>query len=354
MKIRIITPVHIGTGRVVPPNMYLRLGGDPARMARLDVDRLVAEHVDGDAGRSRELATEFETLTGISSFIRSKAGSIGRSHLLYEVEVGVTLGSFFNDTTNALVHHLSEIEIHECVKSGYHAVLPGSSLKGALLTGYYWQMYDGDWAAAERDLKRGNPREVREGLSQRLRISDTLGDAKLALENCRRIMHIKQGDHASPLKALEVWVECLKLGQTLQAHIPRRKGPPNRGGAINLTAEDVATLCKGVNAWAAGVMDDDIAHMRRYRVPTRTAETVLTHVRSVADSTDTCIARVGWGVGKAATSLGLLQGGGYRSSKTRWLLANAAIEDEVSDFSGGLAGPLGWVRVQFEQTDYVP
>jgi len=80
MKIRTITPVHIGTGRVVLPNMYIRLGGDPPRMARLDVDRLVAEHVDGDPGRSRE---EFETLTGISSFIRSKAGSIEPSHLLY-------------------------------------------------------------------------------------------------------------------------------------------------------------------------------------------------------------------------------------------------------------------------------
>lgn len=353
MNIRTVTPVHIGTGRTVPHNMYIRLGGDTPRMARLDVDRLVAEHVDGDPARSRELATEFETLTGISNFIRSKAGNIKRSHLLYDVDIGVTLDSFFNDTTNALVHHLSEIEIHECVKSGYHAVLPGSSLKGALLTGYYWQMYDGDWAAAERDLRRGNPREVREGLSQRLRISDTLGDAKLALENCRRVMHITRGDHNSPLKALEVWVECLKLGQTLQADIPRRKGPPNRGGAINLTAEDVATLCKGVNAWAASVMGDDIAHMKRYHVPTRTAETVRTHVQSLADSEDTCIVRVGWGVGKAATSLGLLQGGGYQSSKTRWLLANAAIENEVSDFGGGLAGPLGWVRVQFEQTDYV-
>lgn len=353
MKIRTVTPVHIGTGRTVPHNMYIRLGGDTPRMARLDVDRLVAEHVDGDPARSRELATEFETLTGISNFIRSKAGNIKRSHLLYDVDIGVTLDSFFNDTTDALVHHLSEIEIHECVKSGYHAVLPGSSLKGALLTGYYWQMYDGDWAAAERDLRRGNPQQVREGLSQRLRISDTLGDAKLALENCRRIMHIKAGDHFSPLKALEVWVECLKLGQTLQADIPRRKGPPNRGGAINLTAEDVATLCAGVNAWAASVMDDDIAHMRRYHVPTRTAETVRTHVQSLADSEDTCIVRVGWGVGKAATSLGLLQGGGYQSSKSRWLLANAAIENEVSEFGGGLAGPLGWVRVQFEQTDYV-
>lgn len=361
MKIRIITPVHIGTGNILSPLDFMlvrtRDQQDQLRMRRLNLAHLVARQCSGNPVRSRELASLFEQPQGVTRFLKSATPEDLKACWSYPLACGLGIADYYDaDLVGRLGRKLDKVEVHETCKSGARAILPGSSLKGALIAARTVAA-NSDFpqaAAPAASSKSGDlsdltcdQRGSHDLLATNLRLGDTLGEADLTMFNCRRIMHTVPGNHASPLKALEIWAECLTPGQTLRVNTVRRLG----SAAPGVAKEQVLKLCRAANAFSLMIAADDRAHMVKYHVPLTNCDAVINNIHSL-NAPLSCYLRVGWAVGRASTSDRLLEGSAYRPSKTRWLVAKPVIGGEVSKF-GGPAVPLGWVKVTFEETDYL-
>jgi len=348
MRITTLTAVHIGSGEILSLDCFR---GSEGELLRLDLPAILGERYGADPGRAADLANELETPEGLGKFVRELQLDIVERHHLYRLAASGTIVAHIQDPTFG--EKAGSLEIHECVKSRFRGFLPGSSVKGALLTAVFFSKYR-TFGDAQKALGRGaNPEK--DTLSRRLRLSDTFGEARLAMYLCRRIMRQRRGDTDSPLRPLELWAECVAAGQELHAGLPTiastAAGKPPKGRP--LTGEDVKGLCQAGNKFSSAIVEDDLRHMEKYGVPTKAADGILQAIEELNGSETSCMLRVGWGVGRAATSVKLLEGDDYQPSKTRWLVANPVGEGAASDFSGDLAIPLGWVRVEFEESDYV-
>lgn len=358
MKITILTPVHIGSGQVLTEDEYWSVGSSPSHQwARTNLAALIEAACGDDDSRYAEVARQLETRDGLIQLLQGLDPSIVSATALYRCNVDQAVIDHIRWRSaengrrkKAHQERLEPVEIHECLKARCRAFLPGSSLKGAMLTALYWSQYS---TLDDARARLGNTRNPeRTGLSRRLRPSDTLGAAKLTMHLCRRVMRNSDGE----LRAIELWVECLSAGQELRAELARPLGQESRLPQP-LTREDIENMCRAANSFAKAVARKDLAHMRRYEVPRNGLAPLQTALSELRDSgADTgCLLRVGWGVGQAATSVKLLdeKWANDPRPKTRWFVANPVGDAKPSKWAGERAVPLGWVRIDFEESDYV-
>jgi len=112
-KLRIITPVHIGNGGEIPPFEYLMEGGV---FYRIDVDGLFRDR-NFDKEKFLKLAQAHQSL-------RAFGTGLVKRHVAYELELGEGIREGF--------------KVREFVKSSGKLYVPGSSIKGSILSALYW------------------------------------------------------------------------------------------------------------------------------------------------------------------------------------------------------------------------
>jgi hypothetical protein len=381
MRVDLLTPLHIGTGNEVPAYEYRDDGDGYVRLS------LAAVLGDPELARKpASLATSDEVYGYLASLPSLRPG-----HMLYRL-------ARHGEPLRRSRPGERPVGVRECLKAALRQgpILPGSSLKGALLTawlfGKYHERLTGDFTrqpadrrdkrrdtdrlenVADRDydgrqlgaggeLAKGeNPewafRDAESAKSGR-RLSDRLGAPDVALGGDLRLAKAHR-----PLKSRPVdqWVECVGARAFGRERVRFLESPKGR--------YTLAELCRRANLFARCVLvaeqqffDYCIGKGYISDPPTdyRAGGSLEWALVEAEKQPLCCLVRLGWGSSKNATSVALLNSvaelkkqpsrpgrdaAGYfwaaetMRPKSRWLL-----EGDV---------PLGWCRVTFEEGDREP
>jgi hypothetical protein len=366
MKVELLTPLHIGTGNEIPEFEYQL---DRSQLLRISLSSLMASDPD-----AVDFLNEFSTHDGVTRYLKSR-GSLWDSHRLY----------FLNGEAEAFdIYRQSDTAVRECIKAslGNYPLLPGSSLKGVLLTA--WLFGEGWEKLSQTDqanllqagftdfsvsldrktyqnLTNRNPEWGLKGkngcpnlLSDRLWVGDIELKGDMEIRQAQR--HIKKNGNPH---TLSTWIECITAGATGSMFGRFREesdGP-----------RTIEVLCQRCNTFArclivAEQQFADYCIDKRYieNRPTAYAENgfLLNRLGAVEKTRDSCIVRVGWASNKNAASLTLMNSSANltwqstsldrRRPKSRWALKGRTPNDGT--LNDGV--PLGWCLVTFEEDDY--
>jgi hypothetical protein len=357
MKVELLTPLHIGTGNEIPEFEY-QLDGQ--ELLRISLSSLLAS--DPDA--AYELS-KFATRDGVMGYLKSRR-AIWDDHLLYWL--GGEGAAFDKSRKN-------DLAVRECVKAsfGHHPLLPGSSLKGAMLTGWLFGEAWGKLSQADQTnllqaaytgftvsleeklyqrLTRDNPEwglkskdEAPNLLSDRLWIGDIELDGDFEIRQAERSVKSRKSG------AILLWVECVAAGAT--GSMFGRFREQSEG------ARKVAELCRRCNTFARCLIVAEQQFfdycVRKGYLPARPAAYsdagyLINRLKAAEATTNSCLVRIGWSSNKNAASLTLLNSSAdlsrqpegrnnpKRRPKSRWSLKDGT--------------PLGWCVVTFEEDDY--
>lgn len=172
LSIRLLGPVHVGTGRTLGKADYFP---DSGTLARIDTLRMIE-----DAAFSRYAATFEQGVIAGRPVWQMLPRDLLLRHVLYRAPVAQDLKGDL----------LVGVEVAEQIKSGGRGFLPGSSLKGVLVSAVLWD------ALARRKVLP--PREV-EDLFRRVDRWEELADRVLA-----RIARDRLGDSGRTRRWLDV------------------------------------------------------------------------------------------------------------------------------------------------------
>ncbi len=362
MKVELLTPLHIGTGNEVPDFEYVLNGN---QLLHISLPSLLT----ADAGAAEALS-ELATRNGVMNYLKNRRGFWG-NHLLYP------LNGECVDFDRARKDRASkdDLSVRECVKAsfGHFPLLPGSSLKGAMLTGWLFGVGWEELAQADRDkllqasstdfeikldhqlyerLTRNNPEwglkskaEKPNLLSDRLWVSDIELDGGFEMRQAQRTIKRHEKSHT-----LTTWIECVAAGATGEM-LGRFREEPTEGGRT------VAELCRRCNIFARCLLvaeqqfaDYCIGKSYFKARPAAYADNglLLARLTAVEQTPDTCLVRIGWASNKNAASLTLMNSSANlsgqplsrerRRPKSRWSLKDST--------------PFGWCLVTFEEGDY--
>jgi len=350
MKIELLTPVHISTGEEIPFYEW-KADSSSNRWVRIDLLKLPSlppDDVLRDFDKLKLWCEDEKSLSWDNAFKSKMYGA--------RVAQGIRLP-------------IQGTEIfRECMKnqSTLEPIIPGSSLKGAILTGYLYSGYESQGrfkrgANGERILDRSVKEELRRffsgtenpvsDFSPRLKVSDiAFSQSTLRIDLAERRMR-KAGNQRQ-------WVECIPSGAVSRGKISLgsehdvddKIAPQMRP----LRKKDVKKLVKRCNNFAKAVITaeeeyyDYVRQEHRVTLPKHYKLYGIDYVDKLPPKK--CLVRVGWGSNKNAVSVVLLNSNPnlairlspkserYRP-KSRWLL------------SGKI--PPGWCLVKFEEGDWV-
>lgn len=354
MKVELLTPLHIGTGNEIPEFEY-QLDGQ--QLLRISLSSLLVSDPDAPAELSK-----FATRDGVMGYLKSRK-AIWNDHLLYWLNGE---GMAFDKSRK------NDLAVRECLKAsfGNHPLLPGSSLKGAMLTGWLFGEAWGKLSQADQTnllqaaytgftvsledklyqrLTGNNPEwglmskdEAPNLLSDRLWIGDIELDGDLEIRQAAR--PIKRRD-------ISLWVECVAASAT--GSMFGRFREQSEG------SRNVAELCRRCNTFARCLIVAEQQFfdycVRKEYLPARPAAYsdtgyLINRLKAVEETKDSCLVRIGWSSNKNAASLTLLnstadlsrqpeeRNNPKRRPKSRWSLRDGT--------------PLGWCVVTFEEDDY--
>ena len=358
MRIELLTPLHIGTGVEVPDFEY-QWEEREKYLRRLSLVSLLSS--DETLQRDPSHLTSAEAL---QKYLEEKK-ALWKAHTLYTLTGD---GRFLDQERRTR----RSIVVRECLKVPLTQLplLPGSSLKGAMLTAWFfaegWEKvqrtapsklldingidFDGElpnffcnslkggtnpeWGL----LGGGNP----DKLSDRLHLPDFILPGELRIYAVERKMR-----RSLPAQ----WIE----GVAPQAIGEAQVRFDERGDSLRT----VENLCRRSNQFAkclivAEQQFFDYCVSRQYlkERPSAYAEGGLLEscLETLKGANGSFIARIGWASNKNATSLTLLNSSAdlrkqpgmrdaRRRPKSRWMLRNGT--------------PLGWCLVTFEERDHV-
>ncbi len=353
MKIELLTPVHIGTGEEIPlyewkvqDNCWLRFDWFTLPDRLLPPDD-VLQDVDKLTKAAKDLSWE----EGFKNKMYTAA-----------LASGISLPTKANDL------------FRECIKNQatFQPIIPGSSLKGAILTAYLCSGYESEGRFDPQSFGgkklHDDARKELEGLmkgvnpasdfSHRLKISDiAFPQSALRIELAER--RIKDRSRQPPgERLLKTWVECMAAGTVASATISfgserdfaHEVAPQTRP----LRKKDIEQLVKRCNHFAKAVIQAELDYYRyvgrKYRValPGHYKKYGVDFVDKLPAME--CLVRLGWSSGKNAMSIVLLNSNPdlarqprpnpphYRP-KSRWLLSGNT--------------PPGWCTLTFEPGDWI-
>jgi hypothetical protein len=366
MRAEILSPVHVGTGDSVPKfELALRREGSGGTLYRLSMAAALRGAPDPRA---------FETDAGIHSYVEAlnASGPPDEGITMYSIPLddSALLPPQAAGGGGALAAALAQAGLGQdrtpayndwpedyrpCAKAGFAPILPGSSLKGALLTGCFYGRFlaaqgpQNAWGRARAALEGGaNP--GKEGLSKRLQPPDICFPDGAAVYNAVRVL-------GSRNRPLQLWVEALLPAHTGQGQLPRHHHASGLSLASRpLSQSDVIAICEGCNELAQAILEHETRFFSRCRqrhgqpLPALYALGAL----AVPDPGSTqCLARVGWGVGMHSTSVKLLDQRWLQNDpqkpKSRWLIGRPDGNGRQRHVADPI--PLGWVRVTFSAED---
>jgi CRISPR type III-A-associated RAMP protein Csm5 len=339
MKIKLLTPVHIGTGHEIP--IYEWRASDAGDYwLRFDWFNIPLCHLPSD-----------EKLRNVN-LMKKEA-----QDLPWDV---VSAAKTYTAKVAKDLRPLKEAkdQCRECMKNQatLEPIVPGSSLKGAILTGYLYGKYVEEQGFEPtpdngRQLKAATKAELRGLLtgnnpvldfSHRLKIRD-IAFPQSTLEIDRGLRETKQRG------TLRQGVECIAKGSCGEAKIALGSEHAASSPMQSMRLSDVEELVSRCNQFAHAVIAAEIDYYNyvgaKYDVP------LPSHYDryglNFADDLQEkqCLVRVGWGSSKNAMSMLLLDSKPslshppIRRPKSRWLLSDDT--------------PPGWCRLTFETGDYL-
>lgn len=315
MKIKLLSPVHIDTGREIPSYEYQKSrSGD---WYRVDLYSVISQNPPTNT-------SILETESGFRRYLENvvRQNDIAKFGL-YKVKFS---GS-----------NISK-DLKECMKTGFdhQPYLPGSSLKGSILTGYFYGEFKPNLTGYDKRKLKGNPEK--EGLSKRFKISDAHLD--------RPEITISEPERRTKRRGnIRVWLEQIPEELTASAKISIiNYKSKNKKKAFPLTDHDVDEICSHCKDFTDAIVQEEIRHFnycvgKGYRSKIPQFYDSSGKMKKAIDSLGKkeCVIRVGWGSNKNATSLALIDSRA-RLPKSRWLLNNST--------------PYGWLKVTFDKEDY--
>jgi len=156
LTLRMLSPVHVGTGEVLTPESYVvRREDDAPVLAAIDLGALLAGLTDKDRAAFNRAADSGD-ITAVRRFIRDRSAS--DQFDLWTAGVDHDLADRYEKGLNAAS---AELAIHPMTRTGLdgHPYIPGSSIKGAIRTAVLQQLVDQSDRA--HDLQRQWPGRAR-------------------------------------------------------------------------------------------------------------------------------------------------------------------------------------------------
>ena len=351
MKIELLTPVHIGSGNEIDLYEWKvnRAGNQWARIDWLNLplslfpsDQILRNANQLEAWRRNNLTWE-----------------VAFEHRLYAAKVmeGIQLPQNPRDRFRECIKDLATLE----------PIIPGSSLKGAILTAYLYAHYE---KARGFETDRYGNRRLKRNVQNELR-SFARGSNPVNDFSCR----FKVSDIAFPQSALRInlaerkikrrnppvvktWVECISAGFKATAtisfaseRVPSRNVSPSMQP---LRKTDVEEIIKRCNQFAVAVIQAELEYYdyigRKYgeRLPEYYEEYNLDFANQL--SANECLVRVGWGSGKNAVSLVLMNS---KRDLARQPARNYPDTRPKSRWLFGGEEPPGWCIITFEPGDWI-
>ncbi|MEO0102879.1 MAG: type III-A CRISPR-associated RAMP protein Csm5 [candidate division WOR-3 bacterium] len=155
IKIRILTPVHIGSGEEISPLEYLIVNN---QYHRISMDTLFADP------EFQKLMEEFIKLAETQRYIGDVfPTSLLRRHLLYSLPITGEAQNYLRNNKTV---------VKEFIKSAGRVYIPGSSLKGSILSAIFWdslkKAYNSETFWNIKTKQRVNPLLAKEFITQSL------------------------------------------------------------------------------------------------------------------------------------------------------------------------------------------
>jgi len=222
VKLKVISPIHIGSGEKLTKLDYYLDGGS---FCRVDMDGLFQ-----DPGFAAMRDKFLQSAPSGQPIDRLVPKDLLSRHILYRIPI------------HASARNRHETEVSTFIKSAGRVYIPGSSLKGAILSALCWHVLTKDQQAAERVLlgyditdRHGQPRHV---YDDPLEVTFRAAGGRAA-EDLGKFTHwLDVSD--SDLKAPE---DCLELmfaeSKRQQPRTPYQGARPPRGGPIPILLEAV-------------------------------------------------------------------------------------------------------------------
>lgn len=380
MKIKLLTPVHIGTGYEIPFYEW-KADSSNNRWMRINLLNLPCFPSD-DVLRDFDKLKAWRENLPWDDALKSK---------IYEAKVSERI---------CLPIQGTEI-FRECIKnqSTLQPIIPGSSLKGAISTGYqYWEeelngRIDKEELKAlvqrlkisdivfpqsalridlaerrmtrkqflfnvaldfQSDLARGNiPEDLRREfennhiiLSEEISLSTESSDRGhswlITDEDNYQTYYISRGRNELSIRTyFYQWVECIADGAigtaTISFGSEREYSYEIAPQMCPLRKGDVENLVKRCNHFAREVIKAEKKHYSYYRKRYGVKLPEYYKIERQLSEME-CLVRVGWGSNKNAVSFVMLDSRGRRP-KSRWLLSDNT--------------PPGWCLLKFEAGDWI-
>lgn len=245
------------------------------------------------------------------------------------------------------------------------SIIPGSSIKGAIITAYLYQRYiEKKWVipVANNGKKLTNkaieeiaaffdgtnPEKDKSDISNRLKIGDlNFSMTRIKIGYARRIIKNRS---TGKIKKIYSWLEYLSENQeSVESHIAQvRSVKDSAPQMLPLEQTLVKQVCERCKKFAKAVIKAEIEYLNHYGIPHPAFYTNYTNIVIDSLSDFECLIRLGWASNRNAVSLTLLnsfpdlnefpKGTMQRRPKSRWLLRGEE--------------PLGWCKLTFDQSDW--
>lgn len=220
LKVEILTPIHIGSGQDISPSEYF-FDKNSARFHRLNLSSLFSD-------------SEFQPY--LRSFIENasrrryigdivKDPALLKKHSLYSLPVDGDAGKHLS--TNQTI-------VKEYVKSAGRVYIPGSSLKGAILSALMWsslkERYKEKKSAIDQAMRRGRAEDYKEMLGLVLSSLSTydmrsfsrwlsLSDSELKKPDESLQISLSSVVSSRGTVGLKILYEVLRPGQTFEVEM---------------------------------------------------------------------------------------------------------------------------------------
>jgi CRISPR type III-A-associated RAMP protein Csm5 len=228
IKVEILTPLHIGSGEEISPSEYY-IDKDSGRFARLNMDALF--HDPLFKNYMDRFISEASRQRYIGSIIDH---SLLKNYPLYSIPISGEAKSYIvNNQTN----------VKALVKTAGRVFIPGSSIKGSILSALMWHILKNNYEANKTKIhelmtkRPQNKREEGETYNELLKLSLSLIAPHSKQGRFTQWLNLSDSTYKSPQESMEIYLsrvkgarrggelpilfEGIKKGQTFKAELLR-------------------------------------------------------------------------------------------------------------------------------------
>ncbi|MGB9628154.1 MAG: type III-A CRISPR-associated RAMP protein Csm5 [Thermodesulfobacteriota bacterium] len=201
IKVEILTPVHIGSGEEISPSEYY-IDKDSGKFSCLNMDALFLDPLFKNY--MDRFISEVSKQRYIGSIIEH---SLLKKHPLYTIPISGEAKSYIaNNQTN----------VKALVKTAGRVFIPGSSVKGSILSAVMWHILKNNYAVNRAKIHElmikqpQNRREELEDYNELLRLSLSLIVPNSKQGRFSQWLSISDSTYKSPQESIEIYLSRVK------------------------------------------------------------------------------------------------------------------------------------------------